>query len=120
VGIDPRCFAFRAIIIATIPGVEEDKDRRSVVLRIDGDYLEVAYGQGKPSSTPARNIVVTPTSPYAKRYRIIKDTYFRPENVEIIHRSAVLDFKGVAPSDHVEKMQEFARDKNLKRARMQR
>ena len=77
--VDPRCFEIRAIIIATIPGVEEDKDRRSVVLRMDGDYLEVAYGQGRASSTPERDIIVKRDSTYAKRYLVTKDTYFRPE-----------------------------------------
>lgn len=114
--VDPRCFDLRAIIIATVPGVEEDKNRRSVVLRVDGQYLEIAYGQSKPSATPSRDIVVKMGSSYAKRYCITRDTYFRPGNIEIIHRSAVQEFKGVAPTEHLLAMQEFAKNKSLERA----
>lgn len=58
VATDPRCFELRSIVIATIPGVLEDKGRRCVVLRVDGDYVEVAYGQSSASSTPSQDIVV--------------------------------------------------------------
>jgi len=108
VATDPRCFAARAIILADVPGVREDKDRRCVVLRVETTHLLVAYGQGSPSNTPARDVVVKQGSAFSRRYCVTKDTYFRPGNIEVIARSAVIKFFGIAPNDHLIEFNAFA------------
>lgn len=108
--IDPRCFEARAIIRAKVSGVYEDKPRYCVVLRVEHDRLDVAYGQGLSSSD--RDLVIKKDSADGRRYKVTKDTYFRPGNIANIPREDVIEYIGIASHDHLLTLQGFAQVAN--------
>ncbi len=113
---DDRYFKTRAIVRALVPGVREDKRRICVVLRVEDDKVEVAYGQsiGSPSGM---DLVIKKGDSRSKRYRVDRDiTYFRPGNISLIPRSDIVEFLGWCTSDDLLIFQGFARAKSLAEA----
>ena len=77
----------RDIHLVEVRGVYEDKERICVVVAVDGDKVTIVYGQS--TDGPGRSICVDMKSPYVKRFKIKKTTYFRDSNVTIVDRKAV-------------------------------
>ncbi len=72
----------------TIVGHHATKDRPAVVLRIDGDYVEVAYCQGsKHDNFPGIEIIADTLG--ARKLGIKKTSYFRGNNIALVHAEKV-------------------------------
>lgn len=112
---DDRCFNPRAVVRALVPGEREDKRRICVVLRVEHDRVEVAYGQSTGSSS-GKDLAIKKGDSRSKRYRVDKDTYFRPGNISLIPRSDIVEFLGWCTSDDLLIFQGFARAKSLAEA----
>jgi hypothetical protein len=89
----------------------DDKRRPCVILRVEEDYVELLYGQGKPEPTGrVPHVDVLLGTHLAKRFRIDKDTYFRGTNVRVVHRSLLLEPLGTCTMldfPRFERMAEF-------------
>ena len=78
----------RDIYWVQIDGVEEDKVRICVITRVTSTYIEIVYGQGTPNPN-TKYVAVKLGTRDAIDFGISKDTFFRAENVVLVHPSRV-------------------------------
>lgn len=76
--------------------------------------MDVAYGQG--SSGGDRDLVIKKDSADGRRYKVTKDTYFRPGNIANIPKEDVIEYMGIASNGQLLKLQGFAQVTNLAEA----
>jgi hypothetical protein len=78
-----------------IEGEIEDKTRISVITRVEPDFVEVVYGQSRPSSTA--DIEIAPGTLDGSVFQVTKPTYFRFENCKLVRRTLVKSRIGRCP-----------------------
>lgn len=78
-----------------IPGVNETKSRPAVVLHVEHDYIEVAYGQRSPGVR--RCVACFAADPKNRTLKLTKDTFFREENVVLVARANFESFMARCP-----------------------
>lgn len=67
--------------------VKLDKDRKSIVLDVAAEWIEVVPVEGGPGGSPY--VLVPHPSALAERLKLAKETYFRSDRVDWVEREDV-------------------------------